>query len=243
MVGHAFESDAPRRPGSQAGYTLAEALIVLALIGLVTVIALPAAGNLIRHSRDLGAFASVRQVLATARLQAVKRGTNVVVEISLTPEETIRLRTFQDRANDATSPLPADEQAAAGNFRQDTGSFATSPTTDEPTLQEFTVSPGISVWKHGGAPNDLGSGAAFDKYAGDATVVDRIVFLPSGGILPPQDTACGLPTTSGGRGLYFADSQGQNFFRVTVETNISGKFRVDKYVPGTGYVTRGWSWS
>ncbi len=241
-MGYAFKSKSSPRPRSEAGYTLAETLIVLALIGLVAVIAMPVAGRLIRHSRGLGAFSSVRQVLATARLQAVKRGTNVVVEIGLTEDKSIRLRTFQDRANDATSPLPADERAAAGNFRQDTGTFATSPATDEPTLGELTIAPGISVWKQGGTKHDLVEGAAFDKYAGDATVIDRIVFLPNGGIVPPQDTGSGLPTTSGGRGLYFADEQGRNYFRVTVETNISGKFRVDKYVPGTGYVTRGWSW-
>jgi prepilin-type N-terminal cleavage/methylation domain-containing protein len=239
-VGYAFKSTSSPRPRSEAGYTLAETLIVLALIGLVAVLAVPVAGRLIRHSRGLGAFASVRQVLATARLQAVKRGTNVVVEISLSDEKSIRLRTFQDRANDATSPLPAAEQAKAGNFQQDT--FMPS-TLNEPTLDEFTVAQGISLWKQGGTKNDLGEGAAFDKYAGDTTITDRIVFLPSGGILPPQDTACGLPTTSGGRGLYFADDQGKNFFRVTVETNNTGKFRVDKYVPGTGYVARGWSWN
>lgn len=239
-MGYAFKSDSSRRPRSEAGYTLAETLIVLALIGLVSVIAMPVAGRLIRHSRGLGAFSTVRQVLATARLQAVKRGTNVVVEVSLTDEKSIRLRTFQDRANDTTNPLPAAERTAAGNFRQDTF-FPAS--LNEPTLGEFTVAQGISVWKQGGTKNDLGEGAAFDKYAGDTSVVDRIVFLPSGGILAPQDTACGAPTPSGGRGLYFADDQGKNFFRVTVETNTSGKFRVDKYVPGVGYVTRGWSWS
>jgi hypothetical protein len=102
---------------------------------------------------------------------------------------------------------------------------------------------GVYVWKQGGTRDDLGEGAAFDKYAGDNTLTNRIVFLPSGGIVPPQDASCGLPTTSGGRGLYFADFEGKNFFRVTVESNLSGKFRVDKYVPGTGYVSSGWTWS
>jgi Tfp pilus assembly protein FimT len=242
-VGNPCSRRSSSRSRAEGGYTLAEVLIVFALIGLVALLAIPAAGKIIRHSKDLGAFSSVRQVLAAARLQAVRRGANVVVEISVTPEQTIRLHTFQDRANDTTSPLPADEQAAAGNFQRDTGSFATSPATDEPTLGEFTVNPGVHVWRHGGTKNDLGEGAAFDKYADDASLTDRIVFLPSGGILAPQDTSCGLPTTSGGRGIYFADSEGKNFFRVTVESNLSGKFRVDKYVAGAGYVASGWTWS
>jgi hypothetical protein len=153
------------------------------------------------------------------------------------------LKTFKDRANDLTTPLPNDELAAAGNFVQDTGTFATSPATDEPTLADFTLTTGVHLWKQGGSKDDLAAAAAFDRYAGDAGLVNRIVFLPSGGIVPPQDTACGLPTPSGGRGIYFADDEGKNFFRITIDSNLSGKFRVDKYVSGTGYVSTGWTWS
>jgi len=241
-VGHARNRDFSPRRRAEAGYTLAEALVVFALIGLVLLIAVPAAGKLIRHSRDLGAFANVRQVLAGARLHAVRRGANVVVEISLTPQNQIHLRTFQDRANDTTSPFPADEQAAAANFVRDAGSFATSPGTDEPILGELTIVDGVRLWKSGGSPDDLAAAAAFDGYAGNAALTNRIVFLPGGGILSPESTSCGLPTASGGRGIYFADADGKNFFRVTVENNLNGKFRVDKYVPGTGYVSSGWTW-
>jgi prepilin-type N-terminal cleavage/methylation domain-containing protein len=240
-VGQPARTSPGHRP--QAGFSLVELLVVLALSGLVALVAVPAAGKIIRHSRDLGTFASVRQVLAAARLQAVKHGANVVVEIRLTDERQIRLKTFKDRANDLTTPLPNDELAAAGNFVQDTGTFATSPGTDEPTLADFTLTTGVHLWKHGGTKDDLATAAAFDRYAGDADLVNRIVFLPSGGIVPPQDTACGLPTPSGGRGIYFADAEGKNFFRITVDSNLSGKFRVDKYVPGTGYVASGWTWS
>jgi type II secretory pathway pseudopilin PulG len=240
-VGRTARKSTGHRP--QAGFTLVETLIVFALSGLVALVALPAAGKIIRHSRDFGALASIRQVLAAARLQAVKNGANIVVEISQTPEKQIRFRTYRDRANDLTIPLPADEQAAAGNFKQDTGTFATSPATDEPTLSDFTVTAGVYLWKQGGTKSDLDAAAAFDKYAGDATLVNRIVFLPNGGIVAPQASDSGLPTTSGGRGIYFADSDGKNFFRMTIDSNLSGKFRVDKYVPGTGYVSSGWTWS
>jgi prepilin-type N-terminal cleavage/methylation domain-containing protein len=238
-VGQLARSSSGRRP--QAGFSLVELLVVFALSGLVALVAVPAAGKIIRHSRDLGTFASVRQVLAAARLQAVKQGANVVVEIRLTENKQIQFKTFRDRANDTTVPLPADELAAAGNFVQDTTFLA--PNTGEPTLSDFTLTTGVHLWKQGGTKDDLGGAAAFDRYAGDATLVNRIVFLPSGGIIPPQDTGCGLPTPSGGRGIYFADDEGKNFFRVTIDSNLSGKFRVDKYVPGTGYVSSGWTWS
>ena len=224
----------------QAGFSLVELLVVLALSGLVALVAVPAAGKIIRHSRDLGTFASVRQVLAAARLQAVKHGANVVVEVRLTESKQIQFKTFKDRANDTTVPLPADELAAAANFVQDTFD---NTDANEPTLSDFTLTTGVHLWKHGGTKDDLTAAAAFDRYAGDADLVNRIVFLPSGGIVPPQDTDCGLPTTSGGRGIYFADAEGKNFFRITVDSNLSGKFRVDKYVPGTGYVSSGWTWS
>lgn len=242
-MGNPLRSSTPTTKDREAGYTLAELLIVMSLIGLVAMIAVPTAGRLIRHTNSLGAYSTVQQVLAGARLQAVKRGANVVVEISLTPTKQIRLRTFQDRANDKTSPLPADEQAAAGNFVQDVGTFATSPATDEPTLSDFTVPAGTHLWKSGGTKDDLGTAAAFDAYPDALSVADRIVFLPGGGILPPVGSNSGLPTAAGGRGIYFGDRNGMNFFRVTVDSNYSAKFRVDKLVPGTGYVTSGWTWN
>src|SRR5688500_14458903 len=112
--------------------TLVEMLIVMAILtGLLLLIA-PTAQKIIRRSQLVAAHSTLRQVLATARLQAVKRGANVVVLVSLSPENKLRMVTFQDRANDETDPLPNDAYTAAGNFKRDTG-FAT-PDTDEPIL-------------------------------------------------------------------------------------------------------------
>jgi hypothetical protein len=196
----------------------------------------------------------VRQVLAVARLEAVKRTANVVVEVSLNEDNRIRLRTFQDRANDTTSPLPGSgtipptgEALAAGNCIQD--SFG-NPAIDEPTLGDVTLSPRIHFWKQGGSVDDVSAAIRFDKYldapeSGNTSCTssaDRIIFLPGGGIAVPQDTGSGTVTTTGGRGIYVADWQGKNYFRVTVESDLSGKARVDKYVAGSGYVTSGWKW-
>lgn len=238
----------PTRPprlvrASEGGFGIIEMLVVLVLIGLLAAVSVPAASKMIRRARTFGALASIRQVFAVARLQAIRRGANVVVVASRTPEGFIRLQTFQDRANDFSALLPADEQAAAGNCRQDTGTFATSPATDEPTLGDVTIAPCVRYWKQGGTADDVTDGMSFDTYLGDPLLADRVVFLPTGGILPPQDPlTSAAPTPAGGRGLYFADWNGQNFFRVTVETDLTGKIRSDKYEDGLGYVGTGWTW-
>lgn len=234
--------------------TLVEVLIVMAILtGLLLLIA-PTAQKIIRRSQVVAAHSTLRQVLATARLQAVKRGANVVVLVSLNPENKLQLKTFQDRANDETSPLPADEDAAAGNFKQDSG-FLGGSTRDEPTLGDVLIPSTVVVWKEGGTKHDMTAGVAFDNYTTtppDSTLTNRIAFLPTGGIAPPEDTVNSvLPTTDRGRGIYFADQAGKNFFRVTVDSDLSGRLRVDKWQAGTGYCSNqaglgscpnGWTW-
>lgn len=226
---------------SRRGLTLVELLIGLAILATFLLLTAPLAAKLIRRSQSLAAYASIQQVLASARLQAVKRGVNVVVEVSLTPEKRIFLHTFQDRANDEESPLPPDEAAAAANFQQD-GGFV-KPGTDEPTLGDLILPSNVVVWKQAGTTHDVGEGIAFDEYNGDSTLTDRVAFVPAGGIAPPEDaTTSGSPTSSGGRGIYFADSAGKNYFRVTIDSDLSGKLRVDKFQAGSGYQSSGWTW-
>ena len=230
-------------PGPRAaGFSFVEVLVLIALIGLLSVLAAPSAGKWVRRSETLAAYSTIRQVLGVARLEAVRRSANVVVEIRASADGRIRLKTFQDRALDPASPLPADELAASGNFVQDTGSFAGSPVTDEPTLSEVSLSSRVRLWKQGGGRDDAGAAIRFDTYAGNAALGDRVAFLPSGGIVPPGDSGSGNPTPSGGRGLYFADSQGKNYFRVTIDSDLTGRCRVDKFVEGAGYQAAGWRW-
>lgn len=229
-------------PG-EVGMTLLEVSITIAILGVLALIVAPSAAKLVRRSQAVAAYSSMRQALASARLQAVKRGVNVVVLITQTPEERIRLHTFQDRANDETTPLPVDEESAKANFQQDIGTFTTSPATDEPTLGDVVLPSSMVVWKHGGTKGDSDSGIAFDEYDGNATLTDRIAFLPTGGIAVPEDSSdSGLPTPAGGRGVYFADSAGKNYFRVTIDSDVSGHLRVDKYRPTVGYQPSGWEW-
>ena len=230
-------------PSRQGGMTLVELLIVIAILSGLVLLVAPTAQKIIRRSQLVAAHSTLKQTLASARLQAVKRGANVVVLLSLSPENKLRLVTFQDRANDETNPLPADEDAAAGNFVRNTGFAAGSPGTDEPILGDIQLPTTVAVWKEGGTKNDLTAGIAFDGYASDSSLTNRVAFLPTGGIAPPEDTVnSGPPVTGGGRGIYFADQAGKNYFRVTVDSELSGRLRVEKFQAGQGYVPSGWTW-
>ena len=223
--------------------TLLEVSITVAILGALALIVAPVAGKIIRRSQTQAAYSSMRQVLATARLQAVKRGVPVVVMFSKaatspTPADLpthyrIRMLTFQDRVNKET-PLTSTEQGQVGNFVQD---------TNEPTLGDIVLPSTVVIWKQGETEHDEGPGIGFDEYNGDPTLTDRVGFLPTGGIAPPEDTTTsGLPSVAGGRGIYFADPAGRNYFRVTIDSDISGRLVVEKYQAGTGYRAAGWTW-
>src|SRR6266508_1545717 len=195
------------------GFSMIEILVVIILIGFFVALAGPVAGKLIRRSEDMAALSTIRQVLAVARLDAIKTSANTVVIVGKNPSNMIHLKSFRDKA-DLTTPSGND-----GNGVQDAG---------ETTLGEVTLSPRIHLRK--GSSEDVGDAVLFDTCAGDASS-RCIVFLSGGGIsVPSPDPNPATPTD--GRGIYFSDWQGKNYFRVTVESNLSGKARVDKYVEG-----------
>ena len=222
------------RTQSCRGFGLVENVVVIGLIAMGVVVAVPFAGTMIRRAEGVGAINTIRSTLAAARLQAVKTGANVVVLISKNPDSSIHLQTFRDKA-DLTTPSSNDWDCV-----QETGEPSLNPTVD--------VDSHIHFWQYGAAKDDVATGAAFDGYsvngAVDATLTHRIVFLPTGGIALPQNSNSGSPqaTSPYGRGIYFADVVGKNFFRVTITSAISSGLRVDQYKTGSGYVSGNWTW-
>ncbi len=222
------------RTQSCRGFGLIENMLVVGLMAMGVLVAMPFAGTMIRRAEGVGAVNTIRSTLAAARLQAVKTGANVVVLISKNPDNSIHLQAFRDKA-DLTATSAND-----GDCLQETGEPSLNPAVD--------VDGHVRFWIHGGAKDDLAAGAPFDGYAVNGAVnadlTNRIVFLPTGGIAAPQNANSGSPqaTAPFGRGIYFADAIGKNFFRVTISSAISSGLRVDKYRPGSGYVSGNWSW-
>ena len=219
--------------GRSAGFGLVEIMVVVSVMAIGVLFATPFAGTMIRRAEGVGAISTIRTTLAAARVQAIKAGANVVVVISKNANNGIRLETFRDKAS-----LTANS-ADDANCVQEAG---------EPSLGFVDIDTHLHLRKFGGSTDDLSNGAAFDGYvvngAVDADLTHRVVFLPTGGIAEPLNSNSGSPqaTAPFGRGIYFADVTGKNYFRITISNAIASGTRVDKYVPGRGYISDTWGW-
>lgn len=199
------------------GYMLTEVLTVVGIAGTMATMAAVDVGKAIAHARSLAAVDSIAQTLSSARLAAVSKGVQVVVEISIEPAplSRISLRTFEDRSRDfvlGTYTVPP-----SGASRQ------------EAILNDFVVDSSFHLWKKDGLRDDLASAALFNTYAANPALTQRIVFTADGGVIAPQAPSCAAPTPTSGRGIYVADAAGKNFYRLTFATMLLGHVRIDRW--------------
>lgn len=207
-----------------------ETLVVLVLAGILAAISAPFIQRTVRHERLRSSVREVYAIVLAGRMQAVKRNTQVVVKFDLAN------RTVYSFADN----LPY-------NYVRDAG---------EEMLSVYRVPEWIYFRQAPtGAAVDDAAAVAFDRYNGNAALVDMIVFRGDGTILPPQSGAsvrpvkpgtftATVPTGSvdcnggaGCRGVYMSDepltgdTPNRNTFRISVDDfGASGRASLLKWI-------------
>jgi hypothetical protein len=201
----------------------------------MTVLAAPYFVKISRHYRLIGQVHEVQSTLLAARMQAVKRNQQVVVQFHV---------------SDSTN-CPGGGSCAItfvdnnGNFVQDVG---------EPTIGTYAIAQQLSVFFLNPAnPSSAVRGIAFDEYPGGARV-DLVAFRGDGTIVSPQAAYCARPAKPGTytakvpsgsincaagdcRGIYITNDPStsvieRDAFRISVDDfGSNGKVSVLKWLP------------
>lgn len=237
-----------RRPGpySEQGFTVIEVLVAMAILASVCLFMSAYLHTIIKRERTKATVREVSTMVLSARMQALRRECNVVLQIDPV-------------AHDITSwadSLPL-------NLVRDRG---------EMVLSYLRLPASVSLRSVAGVVNGPDS-VSFDEYQNDATLVDRIVFRADGSLLVPQAPnsrapdrpvtySANVPSMSvncrvtGCRGVFIADrSDGgtsRNLFRIGVDDfGRTGKPSLLKWLPpeqgGNGgernFVPPPWKWT
>lgn len=106
------------------GFSLTEMIVVIAIIGIITAIAVPFMGGVMRRSRVEAASRQIYMPLLRARLEAIKRGSNVLVEYS----------TSSSKASYQSALVYSDSTTGTANAYDSTDTtiakFPTAPSSD-----------------------------------------------------------------------------------------------------------------
>jgi type II secretory pathway pseudopilin PulG len=219
------------------GWSLAELIIVVGIFGLMTAVATPYLLKLGRHSKLLGQVHEIQTTLLAARMQAIKRNQQVVVQFFISdptncPGGGSCAITFVDTNRD---------------FVQNGG---------EPTIGTYSVTQEQRVFfLNPTNPSSPNRGIAFDTYNG-IPVVDLIAFQGDGTVANPQAAYCARPTKPGSytatvpsgsincggvgdcRGIYITNDPNtavipeRDAFRISVDDfGSNGKVSVLKWLP------------
>lgn len=210
----------------RGGFNALEVMSALAILSIATSFAAELPRTVLRRERVKSAAREIQSVVLATRMEAVRRNTKVVLHVDLEKRE---ITSWAERG--------------ASNFVQDPG---------ERTITRYGI-PGAVLFRSLDARVDGPDAVAFDTYAGDRRVTDRLVFDGDGSLVSPQAENSRLPgrprsygpgvpyasvdcSPSRCRGIFFSDHAGgrpgRNLFRVSVDGawNV-GRVSLLKWVP------------
>lgn len=232
------------------GVSLVELIVVLAIMGALLAFGVPAVAKMLRRMESASGLSGIARVLNTARLAAIKGVSGATAATPGTPAvPPAPVVVMIEKGG------PSNEQIRIWSFVDVNQSY--NFTAGERILDDVVFPESLVFWKESDGDagrGDIGKAVFFDSYDPPVAVdpeedsgsklTDRIVFLPNGGIARPKESTNSVPPSpTGGRGIYFADSKGLNFFRVTIYSDNVARPVTEKWVDDTtGYVSTGWRW-
>ncbi len=154
------------RRGGPAGFSQIEILVALALFAAGLLFASSLTIRLYRRYQMVAAVEGVRALVLATRALAVRSNQNAILFVDL-PRH--RVYSWVDKNQ---------------NFRQD---------ADEPTFNVLVIPPIVDFSMPPNGAVDGGNSVSFDTYAGNAALVDMVVFQPDGTIVPPQQLRSNAP--------------------------------------------------
>lgn len=205
-------SNARRRPPA-AGFTVLEILVVVAIVGLIAVLALETMSVYVPRFRLRQSTSQAQQLINKARLEAIRRGVTTVVA----PDFAGRaLTAFAELNGDPDNPLAAGARYLV--YDPDPGA---RPDRTDYLIGTMTLpGPGDVGVQFGGPQlgvNGLDAVTGLTPIPGAvAGTPPVLVFLPTGAVDAPGS-------------LRFTDGAGRNFLETAI-TNITGKSEVRKYL-------------
>ena len=242
----------------QRGYTFIEVLVILAIAGTMSAIALPYFHQIYKRNRLRSTVQDVYSLVLATRMQAVKRNKIVILQVvmnntSLCGQSGKCLIMWADNV--------------PNNYVQDAG---------EPTIQQQPI-PDYIYFRRAPTGSLNGSSAvSFDGYPGAPGATDRIVFQSDGTLVAPTSTNSRAPQAPGTvtasvphgsidcnpssrcRGIFIADNNqtgstaNRNVFRISVDDfGRTGRASLLKWLPTSeggnagenDYVPGPWVWA
>jgi len=192
-----------RKGPSQRGFTLIEALVVVAIMGVILLLGLPSLFNYIRRAKVEGTVQGVANLMRLARLEAIKQGVPVVVRADFGQN---LVTAFVDR----NSNLTFDPTAGA------------NPRATDREIGRVPLANGVFFW---GFQDPSGPADAAPK---GANVVTGFNADPGGGGLPNVAVFDSSGAIRNPGNLEFGDGRG-NFVEVRVSPQATARVSLWKW--------------